>query len=83
MLVIINSQIKNDWDTKYFDTFPEQESFYPPEKKQKKRKDINYAGYTYNRDMENQRGGLLHALEVLEAVKQSTQNIDQVNNKKF
>jgi hypothetical protein len=29
--------------------------------------------------MENVRGGLLHALEVLEAVKQSTQNIDQVN----
>lgn len=30
--------IVNDWDTKYFDTFPEQEPFYPPEKKTKKRK---------------------------------------------
>lgn len=29
--------------------------------------------------MESQRGGLLHALEVLEAVKISTQKADEVN----
>lgn len=34
--------------------------------------------YTYNKDLENQRGGLLHALEVLEAVKITTQNINEV-----
>lgn len=72
----------SEWDSKYFDNFPEQEPFYPPEKKQKKRKDINYPGYTYNRDLENQKSGLLQALEVLDAVKRSTQNIDEVNNLK-
>ena len=34
--------------------------------------------YTYNKDIENQKGGFLHALEVLEAVKISTQNSDDV-----
>ena len=28
--------IENDWDTKYFDKFNEEEPFYPPEKKSKK-----------------------------------------------
>ena len=66
--------IKNDYDTKYFDTFPEQESFYPPESKKRKRKDINYAGYTFNRDIENMKDGFIQALEVLEVVKKNAEN---------
>ena len=66
--------IKNDYDTKYFDTFPEQESFYPPESKKRKRKDINYAGYTFNRDIENMKDGFIQALEVLEVVKKNSEN---------
>ena len=31
-------EIENDWDTKYFDKFTEQEPFYPQEKKKKIRK---------------------------------------------
>lgn len=77
-LEIFIFQLTTEWDTKYFDTFAEQEPFYPPEKKQKKRKDINYPGYTYNRDLDNHKSGLLQALEVLDAVKRSTQNIDEV-----
>lgn len=34
--------------------------------------------YTYNQEIYNQKGGFLHALEVLEAVKISTQNVDEV-----
>lgn len=72
--------IDNDWDTKYFDKFTEQEPFYPPEKKNKKiRKDMAWVNYTYNYEMDNMRSGVLHALEVLEAVKKATQN-DDVNN---
>lgn len=68
-------EIENDWDTKYFDKFTEQEPFYPTEKKNKKiRKDMAWINYTYNSDMENMRSGVLHALEVLEAVKNATQN---------
>ena len=66
--------IKNDYDTHYFDTFPEQEPFYPPieSSKAKQRKDVNYAGYTFNRDNENIKDGFVQALEVLEAVEKSS-----------
>ena len=63
--------IKNDWDNKYFDHFPEKEPFYPPEKKNKKRKDINYSGYTFNRDFDNMKDGFGQALEVLEVMKKT------------
>ena len=43
--------IKNDYDTKYFEKFGVEEPFYPPEKKYKKRKDIEFLGYTYKDDI--------------------------------
>ena len=33
-----------------------------------------WVNYTYNSDMDNMRSGILHALEVLEAVKNATLN---------
>jgi len=39
--------IKNDYDTKYFEHFEVEEPFYPPQKKIKRRKDIEFLGYTY------------------------------------
>ena len=45
--------IKNDYDTKYFDHFEVEEPFYPPTKKFKKRKDIEYLGYTYKDGNDN------------------------------
>jgi len=33
-------QLSSDWDTKYFDTFNEQEPFYPPEKKHRRGKKV-------------------------------------------
>ena len=39
--------IKNDYDTKYFEHFEIEEPFYPPPKRFKKRKDIEFLGYTY------------------------------------
>ena len=67
-------EIKNDYDTKYFDTFPEEEPFYPPISNNiRQRKDVNYAGYTFNRDNENIKDSFLQALEVLEAVKKASE----------
>ena len=67
-------EIQNDYDTKYFDSFQEEEPFYPPiQGNYKQRKDINYAGYTFNRDNENIKDSFLQALEVLEAVKKATE----------
>ena len=69
-------ELKNDYDTHYFDTFQEQEPFYPPttSSKGKQRKDVNYAGYTFNRDNENIKDSFVQALEVLEAVEKTTAN---------
>ena len=86
--------IKNDYDTKYFDTFKEEEPFYPPIfGNNKQRRDVNYAGYTFNRDNDNIKDSFLQALEVLETVKKATDakkekeiitdesNIPQITNK--
>ena len=67
-------ELKNDYDTHYFDTFQEQEPFYPPLNAMKvnQRKDVNYAGYTFNRDNENIKDSFVQALEVLEAVEKTS-----------
>ena len=39
--------IKNDYDISYFEEFKYEEDFYPKKKKFKKRKDIEFFGYTY------------------------------------
>ena len=69
-------ELKNDYDTHYFDTFQEQEPFYPPINtvKAKQRKDVNYAGYTFNRDNEDIKDSFVQALEVLEAVEKTSNN---------
>ena len=43
-------ELKNDYDTKYFEHFEVEEPFYPPYKKYKRRKDIEFLGYTYKDD---------------------------------
>jgi len=43
-------ELENEYDTKYFETFEEIEPFYHTPKKLKKRKDIEYLGYTYKED---------------------------------
>ena len=40
-------ELQNDYDTKYFESFEYEEEFYPPVKKFKRRKDIEFLGYTY------------------------------------
>lgn len=69
-------ELKNDWDTHYFDSFEEEEPFYPPvSKKMRKRKDVNYPGYTFNRDLENNNiNGFQNALEEIEVIKQNLQS---------
>ena len=42
--------IKNDADTKYFETFEKIEPFYPETKGIRKKKDMEYLGFTYKED---------------------------------
>jgi serine/threonine kinase 38 len=71
--------IKDDEDCSRFDKFDEEAPFYPPEdssgasagqlssaaKKNKKRKDINFPGYTYKKEVEDQKSKLVQALKGL------------------
>jgi serine/threonine kinase 38 len=78
--------LSSEIDTSNFDEFEESEPFYPPSSGRKKqRKDPNFIGYTFKRDIETQRNGLVTALEELESIKNSTvkgknvQGSDEVN----
>jgi serine/threonine kinase 38 len=58
-------ELLSDEDCKRFDKFDEEEPFYPVEDKKgvkKARKDINFVGYTYKKDVEEQKSNLVKAL---------------------
>jgi serine/threonine kinase 38 len=66
-------QLSSAADTSNFDDFEESEPFYPPTSSRKKqRKDPNFIGYTFKREVETQRNGLVTALEELENIRSST-----------
>ena len=48
--------LQNEYDNKYFEKFEKIEPFYPPIKKKQKRKDVEYLGYTYKDDQDNDLG---------------------------
>ena len=58
--------IKGNTDCTRFDKFDEEDPWFPPEDKggkKKARKDINFVGYTYKKDVEDQRQKLIEALK--------------------
>lgn len=67
--------VKEEDDTSRFDNFDEEEPWFQTEasdpnnasatKKNKKRKDINFPGYTYKKDVEEQKTKLVQALKSL------------------
>lgn len=56
--------LEGDDDCTRFDKFDEEEPFYPVEDKKtrKQRKDINFVGYTFKPDVEEQKSNLVKAL---------------------
>ena len=69
--------IKNDWDTSYFDKFEETTPFHLVDKtKPKHRKEIDFVNFTYKCDQNNTKGSVIHALEVLETLKESRKKQD-------
>jgi serine/threonine kinase 38 len=68
-------QLSGAVDTSNFDRFEETDQFYPPEasrRGKKARKDVNFIGYTFKREDENQRSTLVEALQELENLRLST-----------
>ncbi|CAD8082349.1 unnamed protein product [Paramecium sonneborni] len=61
-------EIKSELDTRNFDKFEEQEPWVPQDSGKSIRKDVNFIGYTFNREVEVQRSYLLQALLDLDAL---------------
>ena len=67
--------IKNDYDTKYFDVLEEEEPFYPTKKPLKRRKDMEFLGFTY-KGGNNEEG----IEKVYQNVKQIAENINSIED---
>ena len=76
-------ELKNDYDTKYFEDFKYEEDFYPKQKKFKKRKDIEFFGYTYKEGDELCKDVYDEEDEINEIYKELLLNyqINNINNK--
>ena len=74
-------KLKNDYDTKYFEKFEEIEPFYPPINKFNKRKDMQFIGFTYKEeddDEQNLNDEYENAIQIIDDIKNI--NDDSFNN---
>ena len=75
--------LKNNFDTKYFDEFEEDEPFYPinndsNNKKKFQKKDMCFVDFTYNRENDNNyRNNIVTALEVFDALQDNIKKIKE------
>ena len=73
-------EIKNDYDTKYFETFERVEPFYPPTKKIPRRKDFEYLGFTYKEENEEDLDDVIN--NMINKLKNGKDNNDKSEEKK-
>ena len=76
--------LKNNYDTKYFDEFEEDEPFYPINNdnnnkgKKFQKKDMCFVDFTYNRENDNNyRNNMVTALEVFDALQDNIKKIKE------
>ena len=83
-------ELKNNYDTKYFDEFQEDEPFYPinennnNSKKKFQKKDMCFVDFTYNRENDNNyRNNMVTALEVFDSIQENIKKIKEgkIDNK--
>ena len=67
--------LQNDYDTRYFDTFEEEEPFYPTKKPLKRRKDMEFLGFTYKGGNNDE-----NIEKVYQNVKQIAENINSIED---
>ena len=75
-------ELKNEYDTKYFDNFQPIEPFYPPQRKNKKRKDIEFIGYTYNNSDEEEQNNINREyVKIIDEINNINNNITTITSK--
>jgi len=76
-------ELKNNYDTKYFDEFEEDEPFYPinndnSQGKKFQKKDMCFVDFTYNRENDNNyRNNMVTALEVFDSLQENIKKIKE------
>ena len=76
-------ELKNNYDTKYFDEFEEDEPFYPiindnSKGKKYQKKDMCFVAFTYNRETDNDyRNSMVTALEVFDSLQENIKKIKE------
>ena len=76
-------ELKNNYDTKYFDEFEEDEPFYPinndnSKGKKYQKKDMCFVDFTYNRENDNSyRNNMVTALEVFDSLQENIKKIKE------
>jgi serine/threonine kinase 38 len=79
-------ELANNYDTKYFDEFEEDEPFYPinngnQKEKKYQKKDMCFVDFTYNRENDNNyRNNMVTALEVFDSLQENIKKIKQEQN---
>ena len=79
-------ELANNYDTKYFDEFEEDEPFYPinngnQKEKKYQKKDMCFVDFTYNRENDNNyRNNIVTALEVFDSLQENIKKIKQGQN---
>ena len=63
--------VKSEVDTSNFDQIEETEPFYPEKPKKSKKKDQNFVGFTFKRELERSKSGLTTALAELESMRKA------------
>ena len=76
-------QLKNEYDTHYFDKYEIKEPFYPNIKKKKKRKDIEYLGYTYKDDPKNNIDIFIEFQNAIRKLKKEKNDLNITPNETF
>ena len=81
-------ELKNNYDTRYFDDFEEDEPFYPINENSKgkkfQKKDMCFVDFTYNRENDNNyRNNMVTALEVFDSIQENIKKIKEgkIDNK--
>ena len=76
-------ELKNNYDTKYFDEFEEDEPFYPinndnSKGKKFQKKDMCFVDFTYNRENDNNyRNNMVTAIEVFNSLQENIKKIKE------
>jgi serine/threonine kinase 38 len=71
-------ELSSEYDNRYFDQYEEDEPLHHVEQAKRVNKDMCFVNFTYKKEMDNQKGRMISALEVFDSIKNSVKIADQI-----